>query len=171
MEGYDQSTGWERNMEDRNVELVKELLLGATDPEVVQRIVDPSATYVSLTFENTELKKLMPWAGVHKDGPAAILWTFQHVNSFWKIEDLTIEDAFGSNDKVAIFGRFTTHSVRLKKRFTSPFAVLCRLRNARVIYMQYMEDTFGTGSTFRSSGSWTFMSDPAGGQEVVGSIL
>ncbi len=31
-----------------------------------------------------------------------------------------------------------------------------------------MEDTFGTGSTFRSGGSWTFMGDPAGGEEVVG---
>ena len=156
-------------MKDSNVELVKELLLGATNPEVVRRNVDPSATYVSLTYDNAELKKLMPWAGTHEDGPEAILWTFQHVNAFWKIEDLTIEDAFGSEDKVAIFGRFTTHSVRLNKSFTSPFAVLCRLRNERVIYMQYMEDTFGTSSTFRASGSWTFMSDPAGGEEVVGS--
>jgi hypothetical protein len=31
-------------------------------------------------------------------------------------------------------------------------------------YMQYMEDTFGTGSTFRSGGSWKFQSDPIGGK-------
>ena len=156
-------------MANDNVELVKELLLGAMNPEVVHRIVDPTATYVSLTYDNAELKKLMPWAGTHKDGPAAILWTFEHVNSFWKIENLQIEDAFGADDKVAIFGRFTTNSVRLGKSFTSPFAVFCRLHHGRVIYMQYMEDTFGTGSTFRSSGAWTFMSDPAGGEEIVGS--
>ena len=155
-------------MKNENVELVKELLLGAVDPDVVNRIVDPTATYVSLTYDNPELRRVMPWAGTHKDGPAGILWTFQQVNSFWKIENLQIEDAFGADDKVAIFGRFTTHSVRFDKTFTSPFAVFCRLRNGRVTYMQYMEDTFGTGSTFGSGGAWTFMGDPAGGEEVVG---
>ena len=152
-----------------NVELVKELLLGALDPEVVNRIVDPKATYVSLTYDNPELTTVMPWAGTHKDGPAGILSTFQRLNTFWKIENLQIEDAFGADDKVALFGRFTTHSIRLNKSFTSPFAFFCKLQNGHVTYMQYMEDTFGTGSTFRSGGAWTFMGDPAGGEVVVGS--
>ncbi len=78
----------EGKVKNENVELIKELLLGAVDPEVVNRIVDPTATYVSLTYDNPELRRVMPWAGTHKDGPAGILWTFQQVNSFWKIENL-----------------------------------------------------------------------------------
>jgi hypothetical protein len=30
--------------------------------------------------------------------------------------------------------------------------------------MQYMEDTFGTGSTFRTGGAWTFQTNPNAGE-------
>jgi uncharacterized protein len=30
--------------------------------------------------------------------------------------------------------------------------------------MQFMEDTFCTGSSFRSGGAWKFQSDPNGGE-------
>lgn len=36
-----------------------------------------------------------------------------------------------------------------------------------VTYMQYMEDTFGTGSTFRSGGTWTFQGNPDGSEVSV----
>ena len=156
-------------MPKSNVEIVQELLKGSTNPEVVNRLVSPHAVYVSLTYDNPELKKLMPWAGTHQDGQAAILKTFQDVNTRWKIEDNEIGEIFGEGGNVAVFGRFTTLSVTLDKKFTSPFAILCKLEDGLVTYMQYMEDTFGTASTFRSSGTWTFKSDPAGGEEEVGS--
>ncbi|MBW4629668.1 MAG: nuclear transport factor 2 family protein [Brasilonema octagenarum HA4186-MV1] len=151
-----------------NVEIVQELLKGATKPEVVNRLVSPDATYVSLTFDNPDLKKLMPWAGTHKGGgPASVLKVFQELNAFWTIEDLEVQDAFGEGENVALFGTFTTHSVKLDKKFTSPFVFFAKVKNGLVIYMQYMEDTFGTGSTFRSGGTWKFQSNPAGGEVEV----
>lgn len=154
-------------MSNTNVEIVQELLKGATKPEVVNRLVSPDAIYVSLTYNNPDLKKLMPWAGTHKEGPASVLKVFQELNTFWMIEDLEVQDAFGEGENVAIFGTFTTHSVKLDKKFTSPFVFFAKVKNGLVTYMQYMEDTFGTGSTFRSGGTWKFQSNPAGGEVEV----
>ncbi|AGY57222.1 nuclear transport factor 2 family protein [Gloeobacter kilaueensis] len=155
-------------MSNSNVEIVQELLKGATQPEVVNRFVAPDATYVSLTFDNPDLKKLMPWAGTHKNGgPAGVLKVFQELNTFWTIEDLEVHDAFGEGENVALFGTFTTHSVKLDKKFTSPFVFFAKVNNGLVTYMQYMEDTFGTGSTFRSGGTWKFQSNPVGGEVEV----
>ncbi|WP_375497161.1 nuclear transport factor 2 family protein [uncultured Nostoc sp.] len=155
-------------MSNINVEIVQELLKGATKPEVVNRLVSPDATYVSLTFDNPDLKKLMPWAGTHKNGgPASVLKVFQELNTFWMIEDLEVHHAFGEGENVALFGTFTTHSVKLDKKFTSPFVFFAKVNNGLVTYMQYLEDTFGTGSTFRSGGTWKFQSNPAGGEVEV----
>ncbi|WP_298908295.1 nuclear transport factor 2 family protein [uncultured Nostoc sp.] len=154
-------------MSNTNVKIVQELLKGATKPEVVNRLVSPGAIYVSLTYDNPDLKKLMPWAGTHKDGPASVLKVFQELNTFWMIEDLEVQDAFGEGENVALFGTFTTHSVKLDKKFTSPFVFFAKVKNGLVTYMQYMEDTFGTGSTFRSGGTWTFQSNPDGSEVSV----
>ncbi len=106
-------------MSNTNVEIVQELLKGATKPEVVNRLVSPDAIYVSLTYNNPDLKKLMPWAGTHKEGPASVLKVFQELNTFWMIEDLEVQDAFGEGENVALFGTFTTHSVK-HDRLSSP---------------------------------------------------
>jgi uncharacterized protein len=151
-------------MPKSNIEIVRELLKGVTKPEVVERLVHPNAVYVSLTWDNPELKKIMPWAGTHQDGRAAILKTFQDVNTFWKIEEFDIRDIFGEGDDVAVFGSFTLHSIKLDKIFISPFSIHVKLKDGAVTYMQYMEDTIGTASTFRSGGSWKFERDPVGGE-------
>jgi uncharacterized protein len=150
-----------------NIEIVRELLEGVTKREVVERLVHPDAVYVSLTWDNPELKKIMPWAGTHRDGRAAILKTFQDVNKFWKIEEFEIRDIFGDGDNIAVFGSFTLHSVKLGKTFTSPFSIHVKVKDGGVTYMQYMEDTLGTAWTFCSGGSWRFEGDPRGGEVEV----
>ena len=155
-------------MTSRSIEIVKELLEGASDPDVVNRLMAEDSVYVSLTWDNPELKKLMPWAGTHKNGREGTLYTFQTLNTFWKIDDFTIRDIFGDDENVAVFGSFTVHSLNLDKIFVSPFAVHAKLRGGLVTYMLYMEDTLGTGSTFRESGTWTFAGDPSGEKVTVG---
>ena len=155
-------------MATRSIEIVKELLAGATKPEVVNRLMAKDSVYVSLTWDNPELQKLMPWAGTHKDGRQGLLSTFQTLNTFWTIDDFTIRDIFGDEENVAVFGSFTVHSVKLDKIFVSPFAVQAKLRDGLVTYMLYMEDTLGTGSTFRENGTWIFAGDPSGVKVSVG---
>lgn len=155
-------------MSRRSIDVVRELLEGATDPEVVDRLMAEDAVYISLTWENPELKKLMPWAGTHRNGREGILSTFRTLNTFWTIDDFDIRDIFGDDENVAVFGSFTVHSVNLDKVFVSPFAVHAKLKGSLVTYMLYMEDTLGTGSTFRKSGIWTFAGDPSGEMVTVG---
>jgi hypothetical protein len=154
-------------MSSTPVEIVQAILKNPTNSEVVNALVSPDAVYVSLSYDNPELKKLMPWAGTHKDGPAGILKTFQDLNTFWTIETFDIQQIFGEGENVAVFGSFTVHSVKLDKTFVSPFSVFAKVKDGLVTYMQYMEDTFGTGSTFRSGGIWTFQGNPDGSEVSV----
>ena len=146
-----------------NVEVVKAILDNPTDLKSVKELVAPDATYVSLNYDNPELKRLMPWAGT-QTGPEAIVSTYEHVGRFWKNEALDIEEIFESGENVAVFGRFTYRSTTLGRAITSPFAILAKVRGGRVAYMQFMEDTFGTASTFRTGGTATFHADPDGGE-------
>ena len=45
-------------------------------------LVAPGATYVSLNFDNPELRQIMPWTGT-RTGPEAVLDTYTRVNRFW----------------------------------------------------------------------------------------
>ena len=143
------------------VEIVRALLQGSKDPAVVHALVASDATYVSLNYENAELKKIMPWAGTAK-GPEAVLSTYTTVAERWESQAFDIETIFGAEENVAVFGRFTYESRTLGKAITSPFSIFAKVENGQVTYVQLMEDTFGTASTFRSGGNWKFQSDPAG---------
>ena len=144
-------------------EVVRTLLDDPTNPDVVHRLVAPDATYVSLSFDNPELRRVMPWAGT-RTGPKAVLDTYSQVNRFWQSEVFEISELFGEGENVAVFGCFTYRSATLGKAVTSPFAILAKVSGGQITFMQFMGDTFGTAATFRSGGVATFRSDPDGGE-------
>ena len=144
-------------------EVVRAILNDPTNPALVHRLVAPDATYVSLNFDNPDLRRIMPWAGTGT-GPQAVLDTYTRVNRFWRSEAFEIGELFGEGENVAVFGRFTYRSTTLGKVVTSPFSILAKVRNGQVVFMQFMEDTFGTASTFRSGGVATYRSDPDGAE-------
>ena len=150
-------------MSRSNADVVKAILDNPTDLASVKKLVAPDATYVSLNYDNPELKKLMPWAGT-QTGPEAVVSTYTKVARYWKNEGFEIEEIFESGENVAVFGRFTYRSTTIGRAITSPFAILARVRDGKVAYMQFMEDTFGTASTFRTGGTATFRADPDGGE-------
>jgi uncharacterized protein len=145
------------------VEIVKALLEGRTDPNRVNELCAPDVTYVSLNYEDPDLKKSMPWCGT-SHGPKAVVETFIRVGQYWTVDDFTPQAIFGEGEHVAVFGSMTLTSTVLRKKVTSPFAIWCRVVQGKVHYMQFMEDTFATSSSFRSGGTWTFRSNPAGGE-------
>lgn len=132
--------------------------LSNTAPDKVEaaaeRLVAPDATYVSLNFENPELQRILPWTGTNY-GPKAFSSLFLQVASYWEIEDFTVTDSFASGQDVAIFGKFTYRSVTLGHGFTSPFSIHARVRDGKMTYFQFMEDTYASTSSFRQSGVWT----------------
>lgn len=132
--------------------------LSNTAPDKVEtaaaRLVAPDAVYVSLNFDNPELKKIEPWTGTAK-GPSAYSSTFLRVAEYWTIEDFTITDKLAVGEDVAIFGKFTYRSVEVGHVFTSPFSIHAKVREGKMVYFQFMEDTYASASSFRQSGSWT----------------
>ena len=142
-------------------DVVRALLDDPTNPAVVRQLVAPDASYVSLNFDNPELRRIMPWAGT-RTGPDAVLDTYTSVNRFWRSEAFTIDQLFGESGSVAVFGRFTYRSVTLGKAVTSPFAILAKVQDGKVTFMQFLEDTFATAATFRTGGTATYRSDPDG---------
>lgn len=142
-------------------EILSAILKNPTDIDHVRSLVTPDVTYVSLNYSNPDLKKIMPWCGT-SHGPESIVKTFLDVQRYWEVQSLEPEVLFGSDIYAAVFGRFTYRSTVLSKGVTSPFAVFARCKDGRCSYLQFMEDTFATGASFRSGGTWTFQSDPNG---------
>ncbi|WP_220131470.1 nuclear transport factor 2 family protein [Enterobacter sp. RHBSTW-00994] len=132
-----------------------------------QQLVAPDATYISLNFNNPELKKIEPWAGTSK-GPEAFVSTFSRVAKYWKIVDFTVEDIFASGDNVAVFGNFTYRSTGIGKQFNSPFSIHAKVKAGKITYFQFMEDTYASASSFRVSGDWEVKTDPDGASYRVG---
>ena len=130
-------------MTSHNIEIVKTLLEGATNPEIVNRLMAKDAVYVSLTRDDPELKISMPWAGTHRNGCDGMVETFQTLSAFWSLDDFSIRDIFGDEENVAVFGSFTAQSDNFEKIFVSPFAIQAKLKDGLVTYLLYMEDTLG----------------------------
>ncbi len=119
-------------MSQTPTEIVQALLKDPTNLNVVSQLVAPNATYVSLNFENEELKAIMPWAGTAK-GPQAVVDTYTRVGRYWESKDFQIEDIVESEGNVAVFGRFTYRSKTLGKTVTSPFCILAKVRNGQIV--------------------------------------
>ena len=143
------------------VEVIEQLLDDPTNLELVSSLVAPDVTCVSLNFDNPESNRVMPWSGTAR-GPQAIVDTYSQVGQYWKNKGLTISDRLESENGAAVFGSLTYESHTLGKTITSPFCIFTRVTEGKIVYMQFMEDTFGTASTFRAAGSWLFRSDPKG---------
>ena len=147
-------------------EIVQSLLESIHDPDVVRALCASDVTSVSLNYSNPDLNKVMPWCGTGH-GVDAISKTFRDVARYWRIDSFTPEVIFGEGENVAVFGRFTYTSTKLGKTITTPFSIFCKIPDGKVTYMQFMEDTFYTASSFRSGGKWKFWSDPNGSEVEV----
>jgi hypothetical protein len=175
------------------VEIVSKLLQNTANPSIVRELVSPTATYVSLAYTNTALQQILPYANRHDaEGPDAVINTFATVAKTWANEEFTVDTIFSGPNRaadgpfvgsgfeaskgkdgvvdVAVFGSFTYRSRTLGKACRSPYNVWCKVDEAKgqVVYMQFMEDTFGTTDTFKVGGSGsygTYKVDPDTGKE------
>ena len=50
--------------------VLQEVLRNTTNLEVLSQLMTPEVTYVSLNFDDPELKTIMPWRGTHKGAQA-----------------------------------------------------------------------------------------------------
>src|SRR6201982_3986182 len=150
------------------LELVQTLLSNPTNNDHVRGLTTGDVTYVSLNFDNPELHKVLPWTGTNR-GPQSIVDVFNGIGRVWETKAFEVTDVIANEHSVAMFGSFTYKTRTLGKETTSPFALLAKAMNDRINYVQFMEDTFSTASSFRSAGTWHFRGVAAGGDVSVGS--
>jgi hypothetical protein len=150
------------------LELVQTLLSNPTNFEHVRGLTTEDVTYVSLNFDNPELHKVLPWTGTNR-GPQSIVDVFSGIAKVWETKAFEVRDVIANDKSVAMFGSFTYKTRALGKEITSPFALLARVTGDKVSYIQFLEDTFGTASSFRTSGTWHFRGVATGGDVSVGS--
>jgi ketosteroid isomerase-like protein len=140
---------------------LQEILQNTANLKVLKQLMTSDVTYVSLNFDNPELKKVMPWTGTHK-GPQALADVFEAIQRFWKTLDFKITDTIEQDSRVGFFGSFTYKSNVTEKEITSPFALLARFEGDKVAYIQFLEDSYGTAGSFKTGGATRFHSDPSG---------
>ena len=141
------------------IEVVGEWLQNLLDPGVVERLVAPEATYVSLNTDDPELQKIMPWTGTSR-GPKAFLDNLGTMFTRWENQAFNVTAMFASGENVAVFGDFRYRSYSLGKVVSSPFSIFLKVVDGKVTYLQFLEDSYATASSFRKSGSWTVQTEP-----------
>jgi ketosteroid isomerase-like protein len=141
------------------IDVVSEWLQNLLDPDVVKSVVAPDATYVSLNTENPELHKIMPWAGT-SHGPQAFLDNLSSMFTRWENQAFNVTALFGSDENVGVFGDFRYKSHSLGKVVSSPFSIFVKVVDGKVTYLQFLEDSYATASSFRKDGSWVVQTEP-----------
>lgn len=141
--------------------IIKELLEN-TAPDKVDaassRLIAEDLTYVSLSFDNSELKRILPWTGT-RTGQYTLSDTFKQVAKFWTIENFSVAALFGDGEDVAVFGEFTYRANTTGKAFRSPFAIHAKVRDEKVVFFMFMEDTFASSRSFSTGGTWTIKTE------------
>ena len=141
--------------------VLQHLLQNTTSLKVLRQLMTPDVTYVSLNFDNPELKKIEPWAGTHK-GPQELADVFVAIQRCWKTLDFKVTDTIEQGNRVAFFGSFTYKSNVTAREITSPYALLARFEGDKIAYLQFLEDSYGTAGSFKTGGATRFHSDPSG---------
>ena len=78
-------------------EIVAAILDNPKDIANVRSLCAADVTYVSLNYEDNELKRIMPWCGT-SHGAEAIVQTFVDVGRYWKVDVNKID-----LDRVAVY--------------------------------------------------------------------
>ena len=141
--------------------VLQQLLQNTSNLKVLSQLMTPDVTYVSLNFNNPELKKIEPWAGTHK-GTQELADVFTAIGRCWKTLDFKVTDTIEQGNRVAFFGSFTYKSNVTGREITSPFALLARFEGDKVAYIQFLEDSYGTAGSFKTGGATKFHGDPSG---------
>jgi uncharacterized protein len=79
--------------------------------------------------------------------------------SRWENQAFNVSEIFASGENVAVFGDFRYRSKSLDKVVSSPFSIHVRVVDGKVTYLQFLEDSDATASSFRKSGTWTVQTE------------
>ena len=147
------------------IETVVKLLTNLNNEKIIRSVVTEDVTYVSLNYDNPDLKKIMPWCGTNK-GVSAMIDNAKMIQDCWETIEFNPAEIFGSDERVALFGSFKYRSKVLNKVVSSPFSVFAKVKDGKVTYIQFMEDTFATAASFCEAQNGTYKNF-AGAEAIV----
>ena len=127
-------------------QILQTLLANPIDLANVKCVTTPDVTYISLNENNPELKRYLPWTGTNQ-GPESIVRAFEGIGAAWETKAFEVRDVLEQGDKVAMFGSFTYRGRKSGVDITSPFSLLAKIKDEKIFYVQFLEDTFGTSGT------------------------
>jgi ketosteroid isomerase-like protein len=127
-------------------QILQTLLANPVDLVNVRNVTTPDVTYISLSEDNGELKRYLPWTGTNR-GPESIVRAFEGIGRAWETKAFQVRELIEQGDKVAMFGSFTYRGRESGKEITSPFSLLAKVKDGKIHYVQFLEDTFGTSGT------------------------
>ena len=133
-------------MSSSPAQVIQTLLAHPTDLQHVKSLTTPDITYVSLSENNPDLKRYLPWAGTNK-GPDSIVRTFEGIGRTWETKAFEVREVIEQGETVAMFGSSTYRGRKSGKEITSPFSLLAHVKGGKISYIQFLEDTFGTSGT------------------------
>jgi ketosteroid isomerase-like protein len=139
-------------MSNSPAQVVQTLLAKPTDLQHVKSLTTPDITYVSLSENNPQLKRFLPWAGTNK-GPDSIVRTFEGIGRTWETQAFEVREVIEQGETVAMFGTFTYRGRETGKEIRSPFSLLAHVKEGKISYIQFLEDTFGTAGTVSPASS------------------
>jgi ketosteroid isomerase-like protein len=93
-------------------------------------------------------------------GPRAFLDNLGMMFTRWENQAFNVTTMFASDENVAVFGDFRYKSHSLGKVVSSPFSILVKVVDGKVTYLQFLEDSYATASSFRKDGSWVVQTEP-----------
>ena len=130
--------------------LVSHLLQNTANPAILSSLCTPDCTFVSITYHNPPLTKVLPFAGRHVgEGPKAILDTFALVDKIWTRSEFTVDALFSGSNNIpegsAVFG----HSDFVETRPRSDAAAEAKLANVGV-FGSFTLTSRTTGKVVRS---------------------
>lgn len=142
-----------------NIAILKEFLNGAfsleTLPTTVEKLVHEKAEYISLNFDNPDLKKIEPWCGTSY-GKDAYISNFTGVLSHWDVTSFEIQIDMQNEEYAMVFGAFSLKSKTLGKEAHSPMCAIAKIENNKIVKFIYLEDTLATAFTFKVGGEYSF---------------
>ena len=139
-------------MSSSPAQVIQTLLANPTDLQHVKSLTTPDITYVSLSENNPQLKRYLPWAGTNK-GPDSIVRTFEGIGRTWETQAFEVREVIEQGETVAMFGTFTYRGRETGKEIRSPFSLLAHVKEGKISYIQFLEDTFGTAGTVSPASS------------------
>ena len=76
-------------------QVIQTLLANPLDLAIVKSVTTPDVTYVSLSEDNPELKRYLPWTGTNR-GPESIVRAFEGIGRAWETKAFEVREGRGT---------------------------------------------------------------------------